>query len=235
MSNLNFPSEVGESPTTVTDPYPAADADSGTDAAAGASSLAAEADEATDHVIGVAKQETRSVASEAGRQARKLAGQVREELRDQAATQQSRVADGLHSAGSAFSTMAANSDDGGYAPQLVRAVGERVDSAASWLGTRDPGALLDDVKRFARRRPGVFLTIAVGAGVLVGRVTRALATPSTEGDGNASTAASRNGFDAPPAPPLRHTAPRSASKVGGSGNGSVSTDGYPSQTASDLS
>ena len=152
MSNFNSPSGVGQSPVNATDPSGAADA--GANTKSDLSSLAADAGQATHQVVDTAKQETRSVASEAGRQARKLAGQVRDELRDQAATQQTRVADGLHSTGSAFTKMADGSDDSGYAPQLVRAAGERIDSAADWLGTRDPATVVEDVKRFARRRPG---------------------------------------------------------------------------------
>ena len=250
MSNLNFPGEVGESPTSAADTETANGAYGDTsgayrdtngdyrdtaapqDSPANASSVAAEAGAATHEVVDVAKQETSSVASEAGRQAKKLAGQVRDEFRDQAATQQTRVADGLHSVGSAFTSMAGTSSDGGYAPQLVRAAGERVDSVANWLGTRDPGAVIDDVRRFARRRPGVFIAIAVGAGVLIGRVTRALATPSTENDADAAAAPSGNGFDAPPAPPLRRAAPPAASSVRTSGGGSVGTAGAQIPTAS---
>ena len=221
MTNLNSPTGVGQSSTTAADPYGAhADPYGATSAetanGSDLSALAADAGEATHQVVDTAKQETRSVASEAGRQAKMLAGQVRDELRDQAATQQTRAADGLHATGSAFTKMADGSDDSGYAPQLVRAAGERIDSAANWLGTRDPAAVVEDVKRFARRRPGVFIAIAVGAGIFVGRVTRALATSSDAGDSNAPATRSStgNGFNAPPAPPARQTAPPSVSSVG---------------------
>jgi hypothetical protein len=248
MSNLNFPGEFGESPNSAAGTETTNGENRGTSGAdprtngghrdtapqespASASSIAAEAGAATHEVVDVAKQETRSVASEAGRQAKKLAGQVRDEFRDQAATQQTRVADGLHSVGSAFTSMAGTSTDGGYAPQLVRAAGERVDSVADWLGTRDPGVVIDDVRRFARRRPGVFIAIAVGAGVVIGRLTRALATPSTEHDADASATPSGNGFDAPPAPPLRRATPP-ASNVRTSGAGSVGTVSAPVPSAS---
>jgi hypothetical protein len=51
-------------------------------------------------------------------------------------------------------------------------VAGRTDSVASWLEAREPADLLDEVKSFARRSPGTFLAIAVGAGVLAGRLTR---------------------------------------------------------------
>ena len=231
MTNLNSPTGVGQSSTNAADPYGATSAETanGSDL----SSLAADAGEATRQVADTAKQETRSVASEAGRQAKRLAGQVRDELRDQAATQQTRAADGLHATGSAFTKMADASADSGYAPQLVRAAGERIDSAANWLGTRDPGAVVEDVKRFARRRPGVFIAIAVGAGILVGRVTRALATPSDDNDSDAPATGSSpaNGFNAPPAPPVRQTAPPSVSRIGATTEMPLAAGaGYPLQT-----
>ena len=181
-----------------------------------AATLASDAGEATRHVAGVAKSETKSVASEAGRQARRLAGRVQGELRSQAATQQSRLADGLHSTASSFSTMAETPGANGYAPELARAAGQRLDAAGRWLGERDPGALVEEVKSVARRRPGVFLAIAVGAGVVVGRLTRALATPSDDGrqpadDGLADRTLD---FDAPATTPPRMMQPPAATTVG---------------------
>ena len=221
MSNLNTPDAAGHSPASTMEP-----SRSGTGARPEAerSGLAAEAGEATQDVLHTAKQETQSVASEAGRQARRLAGQVGDELRSQAAVQQARAADALHTTGSSFSRMADGSDDDGYAPQLVRAAGERVDSVASWLGTRDPGTVVQDVKRFARRRPGVFIAIAVGAGIVVGRLTRALASSATDTPDKAAAptrpiAATRpgvpeTGFEAPPVPPVRETVPPAVTRVG---------------------
>lgn len=216
MSNLNTDA-AGYPPTTPTEPSRTG---TGTHSGGKMSAVAADAGEATHHVVDTAKSETRSVASEAGRQAKKLAGQVGDELRGQAATQQTRAADALHSAGSSFSRMADASDDDGLAPQLVRAAGDRVDSVATWLGTRDPGAVLEDVKRFARRRPGVFIAIAVGTGLVVGRLARALASGSGDDAPSTPTRAAdapTRSFDAPPVPPIRETVPPTATTVGSPG------------------
>ena len=51
----------------------------------------------------------------------------------------------------------------------------RVQQVADWLDRREPGQALDDVRNFARRHPGAFLTGAAIAGVVVGRLTRNLA------------------------------------------------------------
>ena len=48
-----------------------------------------------------------------------------------------------------------------------------------WTGS-DPGSLLNEVKSFARQRPGTFLLLAAGAGVLAGRLTRSLSAGAPE-------------------------------------------------------
>lgn len=153
-----------------------------------ASNLASGAGSAGRRVADVTKDETRAVARETSQQARRLADEARRELRDQAAVQQTRVASGLHSVGGELSRMADASEEPGVATDVVRETGRRVDDVAQWLDQRDPGSLLQEVKSFARRRPGVFLAIAVGAGVVAGRLARALATPA-EGDGQGASAA----------------------------------------------
>jgi hypothetical protein len=161
-----------------------------------ASNLASEAGSAGRRVADVTKDETRAVASETKQQARRLADQARSELRAQAATQQTRVASGLHSVGGELSRMADSSAEPGVATDVVREAGRRADDVARWLDQRDPGSLLEEVKSFARRRPGVFLAIAVGAGVVAGRLARALATPAEDEGQGASAARSTYGTPA---------------------------------------
>lgn len=190
------------------------------------STLASDAGDAGRHVVDVAKDETRSVASETKDQARRFLGQVGDELSSQAATQQTRLAGGLRSAGSELSEMANASTSSGYASELVRGAGERADAVARWLDQRDPRSVLEEVKGFARRRPGVFIAIAIGAGVLAGRVTRAIMSPPEE-DGSSGSRAVTTGRDArteftqPPVPPVREVRPPTATTVG---------TGYPGTT-----
>lgn len=146
-----------------------------------AATVASDAGEAGHRVADVAKEEGKAVVEETAEQARRLADDVTAELREQAAVQQKRVAGGLHSAGAQLTQMADGASEPGYAADLVRQAGRRADDVARWLDARDPGSLVQEVKSFARRRPGAFLAIAVGAGVVVGRLTRALATPPDHG------------------------------------------------------
>lgn len=125
-------------------------------------------------VMDTAKSEAAAVAHGAKDQVRGLYEQTRTELKEQAAVQQRRVADGLRSVGGELGTMADNADGGGIGAELVRQVSQRVDGVAGWIGDRDPGSLLGEVKTFARRRPGTFIAIAAVAGLVAGRLTRAL-------------------------------------------------------------
>lgn len=196
-----------------------------------ASTLASDATDAGRHVVGVAKDETKFVASETGRQARRFIGQVGDELRSQAATQQSRAAEGLRSVGSGFSEMANGSTQTGVAADIVRGAGERVNDVARWLDDRDPRSLVDEVKGFARRRPGVFIAIAVGVGVIAGRLTRAIASSAESSDAPSTTTDRIDrqprdvDFAAPSVPPMREVPPPAATTVGtpSSGLGSAGT------------
>jgi gas vesicle protein len=221
--------------TFSSDPY-GSGATTGTDASGGtgggasdlkeqAKNVASDAGDAGKHVVGVAKEETRGVASETKTQARRLVSQVGTELRDQASNQKSRAASGIRDVGSQFEQMA-DSSDSGVAANLVRDAGRRVGQVGDWLDQREPKDLLDEVKRFARRRPGVFLAIAAGAGVVVGRLTRALA--SSGDDSNGAHAASTSGTSnyvgtpattvppvtAPPVTPPRTTEPPATTTIG---------------------
>lgn len=145
-----------------------------------ASNLKEGAAQAGQHVAGVAKQETKRVASEAGTQARGLMHTVGNEVRNQASTQQSRVAEGIRGVSSQFTGLTQGQPASGLAADLVQQAAQRTESIAQWLEQREPGDLVEEVKRFARQRPGVFIAVAAGAGILVGRLTKALASSAKD-------------------------------------------------------
>jgi hypothetical protein len=180
--------------------------------------LKQEAGAAGHRVADTAKQEARGVASEAKYQVRNLADRVGSEVRSQASTQQHRAAGGIRDVGSQFSEMAATSTQSGVARDLVETVGSRADRVAAWLDQREPQDLLDEVKGFARRRPGVFLAIAAGAGVVIGRLTRSLASSGDDETGTTSGAASGR--------PLTGTTGGYAAGGSTSADGYTGTDGY---------
>src|SRR4029077_14443993 len=57
---------------------------------------------------------------------------------------------------------------------------DKAGQAPGGLAARDPGILLDEVRSFARKKPGTYLAIALGAGVLAGRLTRGLTAPAAD-------------------------------------------------------
>lgn len=160
-----------------------------------ASHVASHAAGAAKGVAETAKAEASTVATEVKTSARDLLHQAKSDLTSQAGTQQQKVADGIRSISSELSTMADASDQPGVASDLIRQAADRSQSVASWLDGRDPGSLLTEVKTFARQRPGTFLLLAAGAGLLAGRLTRGLAAGAPEAQGRpagqASTSAPR--------------------------------------------
>lgn len=153
-----------------------------------ASELKGTAAEQAKDVAGSVKDEATSVAREVKTQAKDLFAQTQGELKDQAHTQQQRVSEGLRSVSDELDSMANDSAQDGVAADLVRQVSGRLSGAANWLGDRDPGSVLNDVKQFARAKPGTFILGAVIAGVVVGRLTKALASNAAD-EAKASTSA----------------------------------------------
>lgn len=172
-----------------------------------------QATDAAQNVAETAKTEAANVAAEVKTNAMGLLHQAKSDLTDQAGTQQQKVAEGLRSVAGELHSMAAASDQPGVASDLVRQAAERSSAVASWLDNRDPGSLLTEVKSFARQRPGTFLLLAAGAGVLAGRLSRSLSAGAPETTGITATGTSAAGrFPdtgvAVPPPPVQMPAPQ---------------------------
>ena len=147
---------------------------------------------AAQQVAGVAKDQVQQVTAEATRQAKHMLYQAQSELSDQAQVQQEKLAGGLHSVGDQLKSMAQGSDQPGIATDLAHQAADKAHDIAGWLEGRNPGDVLNEVRSFARQRPGMFLAVALGAGLVAGRLARGLAADPDEmgASGNA----------APPAP-----------------------------------
>jgi len=145
------------------------------------------ADTAKD-VAGVAKEQVSAVTAEAATQVKHLVDQARTEIGDQAQTQQTRLASGLQSLGDQLQAMAAGSDQPGVATDLAHQAADKARQVGQWLEDRDPGSVLQEVKTFARQRPGAFLALALGAGVVTGRLVRGIQADPDDSSGNDTTA-----------------------------------------------
>jgi hypothetical protein len=168
------------------------------------------------------KEKAADVTSDAREQTRQLAGQTRDELVGQASLQKDRAADSLRAVGEELRGMA-DHGQAGLGAQLARHGADFTNQAADFLQKHEPGELLDEVRNYARRKPGTFLLVAAAAGVVAGRLTRALAsgdTATSSTAGRTSNSPSANGFSSPgqsdeylvpppvsPAPPAPMTAP----------------------------
>ncbi|MBV9822769.1 MAG: hypothetical protein JO144_11060 [Actinobacteria bacterium] len=149
--------------------------------------------EAGQHVAGVAKEQAANVGSEAVGQAKDLLSQASSEISQQASTQQQRLAQTIRSLGDELHKMTQPGEQAsGPAADLARQGAQRSRDLASWLEQREPAEVLEDVKSFARRRPGTFLLLAAGAGLLAGRMTRGLKEAASDESGSAGSAGGGN-------------------------------------------
>lgn len=139
-----------------------------------ASKVAGQAAGGARNVVQAARLEAGDVATEAQSGAKDLLHQAKSGLSSQAGAQQQKAADGVKTIASQLRTMADAPDQPGVASDLVRQAADRTAAVASWIDAKDPGSLLTDVQSFARRKPGTFLLLAAGAGLLAGRLARGL-------------------------------------------------------------
>jgi hypothetical protein len=119
------------------------------------------------------KEEAQAVGADVKHQAMQLLDETRVQLADQATTQRDQATRRLRSLSDELSAMADRSPEiGGLGSQLARQGGDLARRTAEYLEGKEPGDLVEDIRGFARRRPGVFLVGAAAAGVLVGRMSR---------------------------------------------------------------
>lgn len=196
-----------------------------------AQQTAATAADESKQVAGTAKQEAQNVAAEAKTQVSSLMDDAAREVSDQSRTQRDRLVGTLRSVSDDLDRMASQSDSSGVAADLVRQVSQRTRTLGDHVDGREPAELLDDVRAFARRRPGTFLLGAVAAGVVAGRLTRGAKAAK---DGSAAS----NGLPAteatmPTAAYVGHTdvtpVPSAAPTYSAPG---VATPGYETETVS---
>lgn len=139
-----------------------------TDAAKG---VASEAGNEARTVAGEAGDEARAVAHEAKNQAQHLFGEAKHRVMDQVDHE---LTSTVRSLGSQLSALAdGRRDEAGQLADLVDQARERMMGFADRIEQRGPMSALDEVAGFARRRPGMFLLGAVGAGFAIGRMVRA--------------------------------------------------------------
>jgi hypothetical protein len=138
-------------------------------------------------VAQTAADNAKNVAAETKAQARNMVSEAKDQLREQTSAQHKSLVTNLRSLADELGSMATNGEQSGPATDLVGKASDRARSTASWLDQRDPAQLVDELRSFARRRPGVFLAGALAAGVVAGRLTRGVAAAhSSDSSGSTS-------------------------------------------------
>jgi len=180
--------------------------------------------EAGGQVASTAKDEARNVAGEARNQARDLMQQTQSQMREQAGAQKAKAADGLRGLGGELRALAQGQQPAGGTGKvsgLAEQAADAVNQLASWLDAREPGDVLDEVRDFARRRPGAFLLGAAAAGVLAGRLTRGAVDAKRSEQGGTGGAGPSYAAGPQPSygPDLTTTAPQPTAGYAATGGG----------------
>ena len=124
------------------------------------------------HLGGVAAGEAQSVAGDVKDQVQRLLDETRQQVNEQGTVQRDRLVELLRGLSHDLREMADHADGSSLAGQLVRQGADRADDVTGSLDGREPTDLVDEVRAFARRRPGAFLAGALLAGLAVGRFAR---------------------------------------------------------------
>ena len=151
--------------------------------------------QAGSQVASTAADQAKEVAHETKQQAQNLVHQGRQQLRQQTVAQQQKAAQGLQGLAEQLRGMAqGNAPAPGPARDLLEQATSYVEQFANRLQNREPADLLDDVRAFARRRPGSFLLGAALAGVLAGRLTSGVKAAHTDSSSGTSGQQYRSGY-----------------------------------------
>jgi hypothetical protein len=135
--------------------------------------VAGMAAEGAKDVVQTAKDQAAEVGTEIKEQGRDVVNQARSQLRGQADDQTQQIAGKLRELGDEMRALVDGRPEQaqnvrGYADQAAGKLSE----LAGRLESRGFDGVVDDVKSFARRRPGAFLAGAAVAGMAVGRLLR---------------------------------------------------------------
>ena len=132
-------------------------------------------------VTDVAKEQAQEVATEVKTQARDLVGELKTQVRDQSVSQRDRLAETLRQFGDDLDEMNRSTTSSGLASDLAGQAASRAREFSTYLNDHEPGDLIEEIRAFARRRPGTFLVGAAIAGVIAGRLTRGAVASSSAG------------------------------------------------------
>jgi ElaB/YqjD/DUF883 family membrane-anchored ribosome-binding protein len=164
------------------------------------------------------KDEVGHVVGELRQQARTMVDETRTQLREEAAARTAGVADNLGRLADELRALAnGHPDQAATARRYLDQAGSAIADVAGRLRNKDVEGLVQDVQRFARRRPGAFLATSAAIGFVAGRLVR-----SARDDAEASTSPAGNG-GLPSGASSANTAQASGPASGVTGVGTTTT------------
>jgi hypothetical protein len=130
------------------------------------------AGQAVSDVAGTATHQAGTVATEAKTQLSHLTSQAREQVSAQASVQKDKAATQVRTFADQLQSLARGEPADGPAADIVRQLSDKVQQLADKLEHTEPAQLLDEVRRYARTKPGTFLVGAAVAGFASGRLVK---------------------------------------------------------------
>ncbi len=135
--------------------------------------VAEDAREQAEEVVDTARQSVAEVTEEAKHQAIDLAEDARRQLHDQARQQTDHLGAAIQDLGHKLHALAdGRTEEAGQVGDYTDRVADQVDRIGGRVQELGFDGTVDELQRFARRRPGVFLLGAAAAGFAVSRLGR---------------------------------------------------------------
>jgi hypothetical protein len=151
------------------------------------------------HTVG---EEASVVAQEVALHARDLADDAKQQLHRQAREQTDHLGGALDQLGDRVHALAeGRPEDAGPVGQYVDRIADQVDELAGRVNTMGFDGLVDELQRFARRRPGAFLAGAALAGFAVSRLGRGVQAVQQDQEQDPARAAAPGAGHTQPAVP----------------------------------
>jgi ElaB/YqjD/DUF883 family membrane-anchored ribosome-binding protein len=184
-----------------------------------AKEVAGRAAERAGDVAGEAQAQVQAVARQAKDQVKDLVDRGRRDLGDEAAARSRQAAGSVRTLADQIGALA--DGDPQAAGPLTDLLQEGRDRLQSFAGRLDdgPNAVFEDVRRFARRQPLLFLATAGALGFVAGRMVRAgreaASSPRSAPSGSMTpTALGSSGALPPPAVPFESASPVTGTATG---------------------
>ena len=131
--------------------------------------------DAASNVAATAGERTRDIKDQAGSHVRGIAGEVGRQLRGRIEQETERAGSALGQAGSQLQALTeGRTDEAGAFAEYAEKAAQALNRWADTVQDRGLDGLVDDLRRFAQRRPGAFLLGTGAAGVIAGRLGRNL-------------------------------------------------------------